>query len=130
MSIIEVKDLSKTFITKDAKVEALKNINFSVEAGDIYGIIGMSGAGKSTLVRCLNFLEVPTEGTVTVEGQELGKLAPKELRKLYYPYHSRDPAQAIERILEGNGSKEEDYTEKGVRILREILEREKKENDL
>lgn len=43
MSIIEVKDLSKTFITKDAKVEALKNINFSVEAGDIYGIIGMSG---------------------------------------------------------------------------------------
>lgn len=82
MSIIEVKDLSKTFITKDAKVEALKNINFSVEAGDIYGIIGMSGAGKSTLVRCLNFLEIPTEGTVTVEGQELGKLAPKELRKL------------------------------------------------
>ena len=82
MSIIEVKDLSKTFITKDAKVEALKNINFSVEAGDIYGIIGMSGAGKSTLVRCLNFLEVPTEGTVTVEGQELGKLAPKELRRL------------------------------------------------
>ena len=82
MSIIEVKDLSKTFITKDAKVEALRNINFSVEAGDIYGIIGMSGAGKSTLVRCLNFLEVPTEGTVTVEGQELGKLAPKELRRL------------------------------------------------
>ncbi len=82
MSIIEVKDLSKTFVTKDAKVEALKNINFSVEAGDIYGIIGMSGAGKSTLVRCLNYLEVPTKGTVTVEGKELGKLAPKELRQL------------------------------------------------
>lgn len=50
----------------------------------------------------------------------------KELRQLYYPYHSLDPAQAIERILESNGSEEEDYTEKGVRILREILEREKK----
>ena len=50
----------------------------------------------------------------------------KELRKLYYPYHSLDPAQAIERILECNGSEEEDYTEKGVRVLREILEREKK----
>ena len=50
----------------------------------------------------------------------------KELRKLYYPYHSLDPAQAIERILESNGSEEEDYTEKGVRVLREILEREKK----
>lgn len=57
------------------------------------------------------------------------QMKPKELRKLYYPYHSLDPAQAIERILEGSGSKEEDYTEKGVRILREILEREKKEND-
>lgn len=58
------------------------------------------------------------------------QMKPKNLRKLYYPYHSLDPTQAIERILEGNGSKEEDYTEKGVRILREILEREKKENDL
>ncbi len=61
MPIIEVKGLFKTFETKDATVEALKNINFTVEEGDIYGIIGMSGAGKSTLVRCLNFLEVPTE---------------------------------------------------------------------
>ncbi|MBO5035373.1 MAG: antitoxin [Oscillospiraceae bacterium] len=50
----------------------------------------------------------------------------KDLRKLYYPYHSLDPAQAIERILEGSGSKEEDYTEKGVKIFRKILEREKK----
>lgn len=82
MAIIEVKNLSKTFVTKEAKVEALKNINFSVEEGDIYGIIGMSGAGKSTLVRCLNYLEVPTEGTVTVEGKELGTLEPKELRRL------------------------------------------------
>lgn len=82
MPIIEVKDLSKTFVTKDATVHALKNINFSVEEGDIYGIIGMSGAGKSTLVRCLNYLEVPTEGTVIVEGHDLSKLSGKELRDL------------------------------------------------
>ena len=82
MPIIEVKNLSKTFVTKNATVEALKNINFSVEAGDIYGIIGMSGAGKSTLVRCLNYLEVPTEGTVIVEGHELGSLSQPELRAL------------------------------------------------
>ena len=82
MSIIEVKNLSKTFTTADAKVEALKNVNFSVEAGDIYGIIGMSGAGKSTLVRCLNFLEVPTAGTVIVEGHDLSELSGKELRAL------------------------------------------------
>ena len=82
MPIIEVKNLSKTFVTKDAAVQALKNINFSVEKGDIYGIIGMSGAGKSTLVRCLNFLEVPTEGTVIVDGNDLGTLTPAELRSL------------------------------------------------
>ncbi len=82
MPIIEVKGLSKTFVTKDATVHALKNINFTVEQGDIYGIIGMSGAGKSTLVRCLNYLEVPTEGTVIVEGHDLSKLSGQELRDL------------------------------------------------
>ena len=50
--IIEVQNLSKTFETDDGKVEALQNISLSIQAGDIYGIIGMSGAGKSTLVRC------------------------------------------------------------------------------
>lgn len=49
------------------------------------------------------------------------------LRQLYYPLHSLDPAQAIERILEGLGSQEADYTERGVRILREILAREKRQ---
>lgn len=58
------------------------------------------------------------------------QMKPKNLRKLYYPYHSLDPAQAIERILESSDSKEEDYTEKGVQILREILNREKKANNL
>ncbi len=57
------------------------------------------------------------------------KMKPKDLRKLYYPYHSLDPTQAIERILEGLGY-EEDYTEKGVKILREIIEREKNKNEL
>ncbi len=80
--IVEVRNVSKTFLTKDGRVDALRDINLSVEEGDIYGIIGMSGAGKSTLVRCLNFLEVPTEGQVIVEGQELGKLTEKELRQL------------------------------------------------
>ena len=60
--MIEVRSLGKTFVTKDASVEALQDINLSIQKGDIYGIIGMSGAGKSTLVRCLNFLERPTGG--------------------------------------------------------------------
>ena len=78
--IIEIHNLSKTFVTKDADVEALQNIDLSIQAGDIYGIIGMSGAGKSTLVRCLNFLERPTSGTVEIEGRDLSTLSDKELR--------------------------------------------------
>ena len=81
MAAIEVRNLSKTFLQKDGKVEALKNINLCIEDGDIFGIIGMSGAGKSTLVRCLNYLERPTEGQVLIHGVELGGLSEKELRK-------------------------------------------------
>ena len=80
--IVEVKHLSKTFTTKEGQVDALRDINLSIEKGDIYGIIGMSGAGKSTLVRCLNYLEVPTSGQVIAEGQDLGSLSDRELRAL------------------------------------------------
>ena len=81
MSEIEIKNVSKKYETKDGTVEALKNVSLSIEQGDIYGIIGMSGAGKSTLVRCMNFLEEPTEGQVLIKGRTLGSLSKKELRK-------------------------------------------------
>ena len=81
MSIIEVRHLCKTFEQNDARVEALRDISLQIEAGDIYGIIGMSGAGKSTLVRCMNFLEQPTEGKVMIEGKSLGDYSKKELQK-------------------------------------------------
>ena len=79
--MIEVQELCKTFETDEGKVEALQNITLSIRAGEIYGIIGMSGAGKSTLVRCLNYLERPTSGTVSIEGKDLGALSEAELRK-------------------------------------------------
>ncbi|MCR5581602.1 MAG: ATP-binding cassette domain-containing protein [Pseudobutyrivibrio sp.] len=78
---IEIRNLSKSYQDKDTKVEALKDINLTVDSGDIYGIIGMSGAGKSTLIRCINYLERPTSGQVIVEGSELGQLNDKELRE-------------------------------------------------
>lgn len=81
MSEIEVKHLSKTFEQKGVKVDALHDINLSIESGDIYGIIGMSGAGKSTLVRCLNYLERPTDGQVIIGGKDLSTLSEKELRR-------------------------------------------------
>ncbi len=79
-TMIQVKDVSKRFVGKENTVEALKGINLEIHKGEIYGIIGMSGAGKSTLVRCLNFLEKPTEGTVIVEGKDLSSLPDKDLR--------------------------------------------------
>lgn len=81
MSEIVIENLSKTFTTKDGTVEALKNVSLSIEAGDIFGIIGMSGAGKSTLVRCMNFLEQPSEGRVLIKGRSLGDFTEKELRR-------------------------------------------------
>ncbi len=81
MSSILIQDVSKTFETKDGSVQALKPVSLSIETGDIYGIIGMSGAGKSTLVRCMNFLEVPSEGKVLIDGKSLSEFSPKELRK-------------------------------------------------
>ena len=79
--MIQVENLCKRFNTKGGTVEAAKNISFSIEKGEIFGIIGLSGAGKSTLVRCLNLLERPTSGTVRVNGKNLTELSEKELRK-------------------------------------------------
>ena len=79
--IIEVRGLSKQFGTGEASVHALNDINLTIEEGEIFGIIGLSGAGKSTLVRCMNLLERPTEGTVTVDGQDLMQLSDKQLRQ-------------------------------------------------
>lgn len=80
--MIEIKNLSKTFSGSGNTVEALKNISITIADGDIYGIIGMSGAGKSTLVRCINMLERPTEGSVLIDGCDLGALSEAELRKI------------------------------------------------
>ncbi len=80
--MIEIKNLYKTFEMSGGVVEALKDINLNIKDGEIYGIIGMSGAGKSTLVRCINMLERPTEGSVLIDGVDVGALNPKELRNL------------------------------------------------
>lgn len=80
MALIEIKNLKKSFVQKDEEILALDNINLSIEKADIYGVIGMSGAGKSTLVRCLNYLETPTDGDVIIDGKNLGTMTEKELR--------------------------------------------------
>ena len=81
LALIELNHLTKTFKGKTQTVDALKDINLHIEQGDIFGIIGMSGAGKSTLVRCINLLERPTEGSVVIDGVEMEKLTPAQLRQ-------------------------------------------------
>ena len=78
--LIEIKNLTKTFGSGENQVEALRDVNISVESGEIFGIIGLSGAGKSTLVRCINLLERPNEGQVLFHGQNMMTMTDKQLR--------------------------------------------------
>src|SRR5690625_308421 len=80
--MITFQNVSKTFSVGKREVEAVKNVSFSVNKGDIFGIIGFSGAGKSTLIRLVNALEKPTEGSVLVKGVPLHSLKPKQLRQV------------------------------------------------
>lgn len=80
-AIIQIQNLTKTFGEGESAVTALDGIDLSVEAGEIYGIIGLSGAGKSTLVRCMNLLEHPTSGSVLIDGLDMTSLNQRDLRK-------------------------------------------------
>ncbi|UGY90433.1 methionine ABC transporter ATP-binding protein [Streptomyces gobiensis] len=73
--MITTTDLSKVYRTRDREVTALRGVNLHVREGEVYGVIGQSGAGKSSLIRCVNLLERPTSGTVTVDGRDLTALA-------------------------------------------------------
>ena len=79
--MIEIRHLSKTFLSPEGETKALRDVSLSIQTGDIFGIIGMSGAGKSTLVRCINMLEKPSEGQVLMDGVDLARLSQEELRK-------------------------------------------------
>ena len=79
--MIKLSHIEKTYNSPSGPVNALKGIDLTIERGEIYGIIGLSGAGKSTLVRCINMLERPTAGTVSVDGKDLTKLNDHDLRK-------------------------------------------------
>ena len=79
--IIELKNITKTFVQDGKTFKAVEDASVSIEKGDIFGIIGFSGAGKSTLVRTINLLGRPTSGSVTVKGKDFLSLSAKELRE-------------------------------------------------
>lgn len=76
--MIEIKNLDKTYHLKNTDVHAIDNVSLSINDGEVYGIIGYSGAGKSSLVRCINLLEVPDAGEITVDGVKLTYNVPDE----------------------------------------------------
>ncbi len=78
--MIELRDLDKTFETANGPLHAVRQVNLTIDDGEIFGIIGFSGAGKSTLVRCINLLERPDAGAVIIDGTNLMELSAKELR--------------------------------------------------
>ncbi len=82
MSVIEVKNVSRSFQNGKEIAHILKDINFNVEKGDFVSIMGPSGSGKSTLLYLLGGLDMPTEGTVKINDVDLSKLKDKQLCKM------------------------------------------------
>lgn len=125
--MIELKNLSKIYDNGKTRVEAVKDINLTIEDGDIFGIIGLSGAGKSTLIRCINFLEKPTEGQVIFDGVDLGAISHKELLKkrqsmsmIFQNFNLLSQRTALDNIcypLEIAGNSKNEAREKARRLL-------------
>ena len=80
MSILEVSGLRKVYTSRlgGSRVEALRNVSFTVEQGEYVAIMGESGSGKTTLLNILAALDEPTAGTVRLDGRELGKIREKD----------------------------------------------------
>ena len=71
MEILKVQNLCKTYGKRDTKVDALKNVSFSLEKGEFAAVVGESGSGKSTLLNCIGALDTPTSGSIMVDRQDL-----------------------------------------------------------
>ena len=79
--MITLKNVSKTFHGAAARsVHAVRDVSLTIEAGEIFGVIGRSGAGKSTLIRLINLLTAPDTGEVIVDGRDLTRLDAAQLR--------------------------------------------------
>ena len=80
--MIQLTQVSKTYGGAAQAHHALRDVNLTIEDGDVFGIIGQSGAGKSTLVRCINLLERPTAGRVLIDGVDVTGVTGKQLLDL------------------------------------------------
>ena len=78
MQILKVQDLCKTYGKGETKVDALKNVSFSLEKGEFAAVVGESGSGKSTLLNCIGALDIPNSGSIHIDGQDLFSMKEKE----------------------------------------------------
>ena len=125
--MIELRNLEKTFRTANGPIVALKNINLTIENGEIFGIIGLSGAGKSTLVRCINLLERPTAGEVLIDGEDLMRMPRKQLLKMrrsigmiFQGFNLLEQRNVLNNVcypLEIDGWSREDAKKRAVELL-------------
>lgn len=128
MALIELSHVKKAYDGKKGTIRAVDDVNLQVEKGDVYGIVGYSGAGKSTLVRLLNGLELPTDGTVNVNGKSVAALKNKELRSfrkkigmIFQHFNllwSRTVLENIELPLELSGVKKADRIKRSAELIK------------
>ena len=78
MEILKVQKLCKTYGTGAVKVDALKDVSFSLEKGEFVAVVGESGSGKSTLLNCIGALDVPASGVITMDGNNLFTMKEEE----------------------------------------------------
>ena len=92
--MISIENLNKTYRSKTGNVEAVRDVSLEIKEGEIYGIIGYSGAGKSTLVRCINLLEVPDSGKITVDGTVMFEKDQTDAKSRTYELKGKELAAA------------------------------------
>ena len=125
--MIELTHISKDFASGGRTVHAVQDVSLLIGKGEIFGIIGFSGAGKSTLVRCINLLERPTSGSVTVDGKEMTALSAGELRQarkkigMIFQHFNLMPSRTVfgnvAYPLRGSGLSREQIADKVHRLL-------------
>ena len=135
--MIRLENITKTYVNAGKKFNAADNVTLEIKDGEIFGIIGFSGAGKSTLVRCINLLERPTSGTVTVDDKEITALSAKELRKarkkigMIFQHFNLMPSRTIfgnvAYPLKGSGLSKQEIADK-VHNLLDLVGISEKEN--
>lgn len=107
MALVEVKEVSKEFQQGETVIPVLRQLSFSVEAGETVAIIGQSGSGKSTLLSLLAGLDQPSVGSITVDGQALGQLNQNQLTQfrgrsigiIFQQFHLMRSLTALENVL-------------------------------